>query len=183
VFLIAFLGLTTLLISGTGTGKTAVLHVASILLGGFTIVIVPLHGLGSEQTNRANAIDNIEAYHLDAIKHPKRRKQLCQYLLTCTSSTKSVILFASPQTLDVKCWKDLIQASVEGGKITAVFVDEAHSIVLAGKTFRSEFLRLWKNLFQYLPTDVPIMAVTATMTEPVLSELKKILNLKFDEIV
>ena len=181
VFLVAFLGLTTLLVSGTGTGKTAVMQITSILLGGITIVIVPLNGLGSDQKNRANAATNkIEAYHFDSIKNPKEQQRLCKYLLSDEVKGKSIILFASPQHLDNNIWAKLIHECINQEKITSLFVDEAHAVVMAGKTYRDEFLRLWKNLFQHLPSDTPICGMTATLTEPVLADLESILGIKFD---
>ena len=183
IFLLAFMHLTTLLVSGTGTGKTAIMHGTALLLRGITLVIVPLTGLGSQQKDRANSTCNkIKSFHLDTIKNQDRQERVSQYCQN-NHATKSIILFVSPQTLDKRFWHDFIKNCIHQGMITSVFVDEAHAVVMAGRTFRDEFLRLWANLFETLPHWVPIMCMTATMTQTIFDDLKKIFRLEFDEVV
>ena len=183
IFLMAFMHLTTLLVSGTGTGKTAIMHGTALLLRGITLVIVPLTGLGSQQKDRANNTCNkIKSFHLDTIKDLDRQEKVRQYCQK-NHTTKSIILFVSPQTLDKRFWHRFIKECIHQGRITSVFVDEAHAVVMAGRTFRNEFLRLWANLFATLSHWVPIMCMTATMTQTIFDDLKKILRLDFDEII
>ena len=111
VFLVAFLGLTTLLVSGTSTGKTAIMHSIALLLGGVTIVVVPLKGLGSQQKIRANsAHPRILSFHLDNIKKDDRPKIIKLFKketskaqhrhLSFTTNTRSTLLEKTPRTLD-----------------------------------------------------------------------------------
>ena len=125
VFLVAFLHYTVLLVSGTGTGKTGCLHGTAIFLRGITICIVPRTGLGSQQRDRANdSSPKIMSFHLDTIKDKRRRTEVIAFLLSDKWDGKSIILFVSPQTLNIPVWNDLVQKCIHQRRITSVFIDE-----------------------------------------------------------
>eukprot|EP00978_Attheya_sp_CCMP212_P031749 scaffold121143_cov65-Attheya_sp.AAC.1 len=77
---------------------------AGTLLGGVTLVIVPLLALGADQVTkilRANqAYGVVKGYHLDEIKTPERRDMIIQELLHLNPDSKtSIFIFASPQAI------------------------------------------------------------------------------------
>ena len=142
------------LIRKTGEGKSLVIITTAALLRGVTIVMVPLIGLGSDQVNKAvNLGQRIEAYHVDE-NVGKDFLCLMKRLLSIKTrgghSGSSIILYCSPQSLSPttnlsRCLKQLARLNL----ITAVFVDEAHTIHREGyhgSKFRTEFDSGFSNL-------------------------------------
>jgi superfamily II DNA helicase RecQ len=77
---------------------------AGTLLGGVTLVIVPLLALGAHKVTMilwaCNAFGKISAYHLDEIKTSAARNQVVQELLDLDYNTpNSIFLFSSPQAI------------------------------------------------------------------------------------
>eukprot|EP00956_Cyclotella_meneghiniana_P038992 scaffold163785_cov37-Cyclotella_meneghiniana.AAC.2 len=66
---VAFEESSLVLIRRTADGKSLVPLTVSILRGGVTLVLVPLHGLGSDQVDKATVPEHgIEAYYIDEHK-------------------------------------------------------------------------------------------------------------------
>ncbi len=82
----------TVVISKTGSGKTAIPLGAGLLRRGVTIIVVPLIGLGTHMVDNASDFDHgIEAYHLDEhcdfaqFFHAKIMFVGCSHELGCVS--------------------------------------------------------------------------------------------------
>jgi superfamily II DNA helicase RecQ len=91
-------------VQATGKGKSLCMQRAGTLLGGVTLVIVPLLALGAHQVTMilwaCNAFGKISAYHLDEIKTSAARNQVVQELLDLDYNTpNSIFLFSSPQAI------------------------------------------------------------------------------------
>ena len=57
------------LLRATADGKSLVPLTTSIIRTGVTLVLVPLHGLGSDQVDKATVLDHgVEAYYIDEHK-------------------------------------------------------------------------------------------------------------------
>ena len=57
------------MVRATADGKSLVPQTAALLRKGVAIIMVPLHGLGSNQVEKANIPEQgIEAYHIDEHK-------------------------------------------------------------------------------------------------------------------
>ena len=61
--------------------------------------------------------------------------------------------------------------------LIGVVIDEAHCIVQWGGDFRPTYAKLDK-LRLYIPTHIPIYATSATMTQSILSEVRKVLHIR-----
>lgn len=58
-------------------------------------------------------------------------------------------------------------------KISMIVVDEAHCISQWGHDFRPDYRRIRNIVNAYLPTDMPVLAVTATATPRVQQDIEE----------
>jgi superfamily II DNA helicase RecQ len=92
-------------VQATGKGKSLCMQAAGTLLGGVTLVLVPLLALGGDQVTkirRANQVYSVvKGYHLDELKHGSLRHHVIQELsgMTPHNKKKAIFLFSSPQAI------------------------------------------------------------------------------------
>lgn len=77
------------------------------------------------------------------------------------------ILYISPERLENEIWLKFIPKI----KLSMVVIDEAHCISQWGHDFRPSYRRIL-NLVNNLPSNFPILAVTATATQKVIKDIK-----------
>lgn len=87
-----------------GSGKSTVVHVTGMVLGGFSLIIVPLPSLGSDQVGSMNShegsMKRFVAVNLDEIKTCTSISSLSKLLISLPHESRTVYLYASPHTLD-----------------------------------------------------------------------------------
>ena len=97
----------------TGSGKSTVFQVAVMLLGGVTLVIVPLLALGADQLQKIKSVGCISV-NLDEISKSKEATDELKQKLDSYKSTRdifsTVYLFALPQTLNI--WRPTLHGLV-----------------------------------------------------------------------
>ena len=86
------------------------------------------------------------------------------------------LLYVAPETARNRKVTDSIIGVCRRGELLLLAVDEAHCIVAWGHDFRPAFLRL-AELRRHLP-GVPVMALSATATQPVRAEIAARLALR-----
>eukprot|EP00956_Cyclotella_meneghiniana_P040737 scaffold203534_cov92-Cyclotella_meneghiniana.AAC.1 len=138
------------LIRRTADGKSLVPLTVSVLRGGVTLVLVPLHGLGSDQVDKASVPEHgIEAYYVDEHKYGNAKlleKRLHHYSEE-EAEENSILIFASPNSLrEDSGWMKVFSSLAERGLIRTVAIDEAHEVEQSGKSFRKEFVEAAKSL-------------------------------------
>src|SRR5687767_7450454 len=113
------------------------------------------------------------AHFLNSTLNKKEIKEVHDDLLT----GKTKMLYVAPETLtkqeNLEFFSDL--------KISFFAVDEAHCISEWGHDFRPEYRRLREMMIQINP-DIPMIALTATATPKVQSDIVKNLDLRNPEI-
>jgi superfamily II DNA helicase RecQ len=87
------------LLRRTADGKSLVPLTTSIVRCGITLVLVPLHGLGSDQVDKATVLDHgVEAYYIDEHKEQNARvlKERLEAYSHEEKDSLSIFIFASP---------------------------------------------------------------------------------------
>ena len=161
----------TFVIMPTGGGKSLCYQLPAMISEGVAIIVSPLIALMKNQVDLVRSYssnDNV-AHFLNSTLNKKEIKEVHDDLLT--GHTK--LLYVAPETLtkqeNLVFFSDL--------KISFFAVDEAHCISEWGHDFRPEYRRLREMMIQINP-DIPVIAMTATATPKVQSDIVKNLDLQ-----
>lgn len=81
------------------------------------------------------------------------------------------VLFSAPEAfVDSECWREVLLDQPLCDQIVAVVVDEAHFVYKWSKDFRPAYSRI-HELRALVPSGVPMMALTATVTKVMLADI------------
>jgi ATP-dependent DNA helicase RecQ len=166
-------GKDTFVIMPTGGGKSLCYQLPAIILPGTAIIISPLIAL------MKNQVDSIRSYSgNDEIAHflnSSLNKTQMNQVKDDIMAGKTRMLFVAPETLT----KDENIAFFKKVNVSFVAVDEAHCISEWGHDFRPEYRRI-RLMIDAIDKNIPIVALTATATPKVQSDIVK--NLSMDEV-
>jgi ATP-dependent DNA helicase RecQ len=168
-------GKDTFVIMPTGGGKSLCYQLPAMMSEGVAIIVSPLIALMKNQVDLVRGYsekDNV-AHFLNSTLTKKQIKEVHKDLLG--GHTK--MLYVAPETLtkqeNLVFFNDL--------KISFFAVDEAHCISEWGHDFRPEYRRL-REIMDMVNPHVPVIALTATATPKVQSDIIKNLALRDPEI-
>ena len=159
-------GQDTFVIKPTGGGKSLCYQLPAIVSEGVAIIVSPLIALMKNQVDLVRGYSSKDevAHFLNSTLTKKEIKEVHDDLLT----GKTKMLYVAPETLtkqeNLEFFSDL--------KISFFAVDEAHCISEWGHDFRPEYRRLREMMIQINP-DIPMIALTATATPKVQSDIIK----------
>ncbi|HQV87157.1 MAG TPA: DNA helicase RecQ [Chitinophagaceae bacterium] len=161
----------TFVIMPTGGGKSLCYQLPAMVSEGVALIVSPLIALMKNQVDlvRGYSSNDEVAHFLNSTLNKKEIKEVHDDLL----SGKTKMLYVAPETLtkqeNLEFFSDL--------KISFFAVDEAHCISEWGHDFRPEYRRLREMMIQINP-DAPVIALTATATPKVQSDIVKNLDLR-----
>jgi ATP-dependent DNA helicase RecQ len=161
----------TFVIMPTGGGKSLCYQLPAMISEGVAIIVSPLIALMKNQVDlvRGYSSNDEVAHFLNSTLTKKEIKEVHDDLLT----GKTKMLYVAPETLtkqdNLEFFSDLT--------ISFFAVDEAHCISEWGHDFRPEYRRLREMMIQINP-DIPVIALTATATPKVQSDIVKNLDLR-----
>ena len=168
-------GQDTFVLKPTGGGKSLCYQLPALVSEGVAIIVSPLIALMKNQVDLVRSYSNIDsvAHFLNSTLTKKEIKEVHDDLVT----GRTKMLYVAPETLtkqeNLEFFSDL--------KISFFAVDEAHCISEWGHDFRPEYRRLREMMIQINP-DIPMIALTATATPKVQSDIVKNLDLRDPKI-
>ena len=145
-------GRDTLLVSPTGSGKSAVYQLAGALLAGTTVVVSPLIALQEDQHVRFADINIGNAVTINSLRGRRRRADA----LARVASGEAQFVLLGPEQLRTAD----VRAALSNVLIDRFIVDEAHCIDSWGPDLRPDFTAL--GAARRLLGDPPVLALTAT---------------------
>jgi ATP-dependent DNA helicase RecQ len=161
----------TFVIMPTGGGKSLCYQLPAMILEGCAIIVSPLIALMKNQVDLVRGYSEKDdvAHFLNSSLNKSQIREVKDDLL----SGKTKLLYVAPETLtkqeNLEFFSDL--------KISFFAVDEAHCISEWGHDFRPEYRRL-REMMEVINPDIPMIALTATATPKVQSDIVKNLGLR-----
>ena len=168
-------GQDTFVIMPTGGGKSLCYQLPALVSEGLAIIVSPLIALMKNQVDLMRSFSSKDevAHFLNSTLTKKEIKEIHDDLQT----GKTKMLYVAPETLTKQENLDIFSDL----KISFFAVDEAHCISEWGHDFRPEYRRLREMMIQINP-DIPVIALTATATPKVQSDIIKNLDLRDPKI-
>lgn len=160
-------GRDTLGLMPTGGGKSITFQVPTMAMDGLALVVTPIISLMKDQVDNLIA-RRIKATYLHAgltASEVKRTYEKCKY-------GNCKFLYVSPERLGSQSFLD----HVKHMPVCLIVVDEAHCISQWGYDFRPSFLNI-SSIRQVFPS-VPVLALTATATPTVVTDIMERLEFK-----
>ena len=151
----------------TGSGKSVCYQLPALLKEGVALVVSPLISLMADQV-RALLQMGVPAAYLNSSLTEGQMKKALGY----AREGKYKIIYVAPERLLVPGFLSFAKAC----PLSLVAVDEAHCVSQWGQDFRPSYLDIPAFLHE-LPTRPPLCAFTATATERVRGDIRRLLGL------
>ena len=159
----------TFVLMPTGGGKSLCYQLPSLLMEGTAIVISPLIAL---MKNQVDVITNLSEHEGTAhYLNSSLNKAAIDQVKTDIIAGKTKLLYVAPESLTKEDNVEFLKSV----KISFYAVDEAHCISEWGHDFRPEYRRIRPIVNEI--GQAPIIALTATATDKVRSDIKKNLGM------
>lgn len=160
----------TFVLMPTGGGKSLCYQLPSLLMEGTAIVVSPLIALMKNQVDVINGMseqDGVAHYLNSSLK-----KAAIDSVKADVLSGHTKLLYVAPESLN----KEENVEFFKSVKISFYAIDEAHCISEWGHDFRPEYRKIRHAIDEI--GDAPIIALTATATDKVRSDIKKSLGIE-----
>ena len=152
----------------TGGGKSICYQLPGLMLPGVTLVVSPLISLMHDQVMALKTAGIPGAYVNSSLTFPQLKAVYRNMLMG-----KYKIIYVAPERLQSEGFVDAVLQM----NISMVAVDEAHCISQWGQDFRPSYLKI-VDFIRLLPRRPVIAAFTATATQKVREDVKRILGLQ-----
>ncbi len=159
----------TFVLMPTGGGKSLCYQLPSLIMEGTAIVISPLIALMKNQVDFISNLSDVEgvAHYLNSSLNKAAIDQVRRDIV----EGRTKLLYVAPESLT----KEDNVSFLKSVKISFYAVDEAHCISEWGHDFRPEYRRIRPIINEI--GNAPIIALTATATDKVRTDIKKNLGI------
>lgn len=164
-------GRDTLGLMPTGGGKSITFQVPALAQEGLCLVITPLIALMKDQVRNLRE----RGIKATAIYSGMTREEIVIALENCIFGNYK-FLYVSPERLDT----EIFQIKLHSMHVSLITVDESHCISQWGYDFRPAYLKI-ADIRQLLP-GVPVIALTATATPEVVSDIQQRLQFRQENV-
>lgn len=164
-------GRDTLGLMPTGGGKSITFQVPTLAQEGLCLVITPLIALMKDQVRNLRE----RGIKATAIYSGMTREEIVIALENCIFGNYK-FLYVSPERLDT----EIFQIKLRSMHVSLITVDESHCISQWGYDFRPAYLKI-ADIRQLLP-EVPVIALTATATPEVVSDIQQRLQFRQENV-
>jgi ATP-dependent DNA helicase RecQ len=155
-------GKDTLGLMATGGGKSLAFQVPAMTMSGICVVITPLISLMKDQ------VENLKKLQIKAVAvHSGCNRDEIDIALNNCLYGGYKFLYVSPERIR----SELFRIRFQEMPVNLITVDEAHCISQWGYDFRPSYLNI-AELRPYHP-QVPVLALTATATRPVIEDIQQ----------
>jgi ATP-dependent DNA helicase RecQ len=165
-------GKDTMALLPTGGGKSICFQVPALCLEGVCLVISPLVSLMFDQ------VTNLKKRGINAVLVNSSLKsgEIDRVLDNCVYGDVK-FLYVSPERLKSQLFIERFRKM----KVSMIAVDEAHCISQWGYDFRPDYLEI--AAIRALKPDIPILALTASATPPVVADIQDKLQFKKHHVI
>ena len=162
-------GKDTFVLMPTGGGKSLCYQLPSLLMDGTAIVISPLIALMKNQVDVISHLSEVPgtAHYLNS----SLNKAAIDQVKADVSAGITKLLYVAPESLTKEDNVDFLKTV----KISFYAIDEAHCISEWGHDFRPEYRRIRPIINEI--GNAPVIALTATATDKVRTDIKKSLGI------
>ncbi|KAL9698407.1 hypothetical protein quinque_001848 [Culex quinquefasciatus] len=158
----------------TGSGKSLCFQLPGVMQDNrVTIVFSPLLALIKDQLDTLAKL-KIPADSINSKMSNKDRDRVLNDLKSIRTDIR--FLYITPEQANTATFKELMKLLVKHKKVAYVVVDEAHCVSEWGHDFRPDYLKLGYLRTEY--PSIPWIALTATASKQVVSDIFKNLRLK-----
>ena len=166
----------------TGFGKSLVFQLYAMMVPRTVLVISPLKALIRDQVHAMHrlglsCVEAITSADSSAIKDRK----LAEF-----RAHRYRLLYISPERLQIKAFYEELRATMQQTPVGAFVIDEAHCVSEWGHDFRPAYLQIGAlrvALQQASARPIPILALTATASDPVRRDILSVLRLDSDSVI
>jgi ATP-dependent DNA helicase RecQ len=150
----------------TGSGKSLIFQLPTLMMDGVTVVISPLIALMQDQVINLNS-NGISAKMISSQNSNEENHQSLELL----QSNKIKFLYIAPERFVNEVFKDILKTV----NINFFVIDEAHCVSEWGHEFRDDYRKLSSIKTDFPNT--PVAAFTATATNSVQEDIVKTLQI------
>lgn len=158
----------------TGGGKSLCYQLPAVVQSGktrgITLVVCPLLSLMYDQVEHLRAL-NITAVSLNSEGTPEDRSRIMEILRLNSPEQYIDLLYVTPEMItQSEAFLSCLGILYRNKKLARFVIDEAHCVSQWGHDFRPDYKELGR--FRRNFPNVPLMALTATATKNVITDIK-----------
>ncbi len=169
----------TITLLPTGAGKSLIFQLATFLLPGVSVIVVPIKSLMHDQVENLERKGITRAIGLSGDIENRFEKEKVQRLFY---QGQYLFIYVAPERFLINEFRHSLREFTKEYLISLVVIDESHCVSEWGHDFRPAYLTVGKNSRTYCQNKdgfiPPLIALTGTASENVLLDVKEDLEIK-----